>query len=99
MVAVLRKTMKIKDGFILRKIAGNYIVVGVGEAAAGFNAMISVNETGAFLWEKLSGEGATKEELLEALRTEYEVDEETAKKDITEFLKKLHGGNLLILED
>ncbi len=90
--------MRIKDGFILRKIAGNYIVVGVGEAAAGFNSMINVNETGAFLWERLSG-GATKEELLEALRSEYDVGEETAKKDITEFLKTLHAGNLLILED
>lgn len=91
--------MRIKDGFILRKIAGNYIVVGVGEAAAGFNSMINVNETGAFLWEKLSGEGATKEELLEALRSEYDVDEETAKKDITEFLQTLYGGNLLIVEE
>ncbi|MBO5060206.1 MAG: PqqD family protein [Clostridia bacterium] len=90
--------MKIKDGFILRKVAGNYIVIGVGQEAVDFNGMITINETGAFLWEVLS-KGATKEEMLSALLAEYDVDEETAKKDITEFLIKLNDGKLLIVNE
>lgn len=90
--------MKIKDGFILRQVAGNYIVLAVGEEAVDFNGMITVNETGAFLWEILSA-GATKEEMLEKLMAEYDVDEETAKKDITDFLIKLNDGKLLIINE
>ena len=42
--------MKIKEGFILREVAGNYIVVAVGSAVKQFNGVITLNETGAFLW-------------------------------------------------
>lgn len=90
--------MRIKDGFILRQVAGNYIVIGVGEEAVDFNGMITVNETGAFLWGVLE-KGATKEDMLSALMAEYDVDEETAKKDITDFLIKLNDGKLLIINE
>ena len=87
--------MRIKDGFILRKVADSYIAVAVGEESVNFNAMISTNETGAFLWEKLKSD-TTEEALLSALLDEYDVDEETAKSDISEFLKKLKDGELLV---
>lgn len=87
--------MKIKDGFILRKVANRYIAVAVGEESVNFNAMVSVNETGAFLWDKLKTE-TTEDELLSALIAEYDVDEETAKADISEFLEKLRDGKLLV---
>jgi len=87
--------MKIKDGFVLRKVAGNYIAVATGEEAVNFNAMVTTNETGAFLWEKLKNE-TTEDELLKALLSEYDVDEETAKADISEFLEKLREGKLLV---
>lgn len=87
--------MRIKDGFILRKVADSFIAVAVGEESVNFNAMVTTNETGAFLWEKLK-EDTTEEELLQALLGEYDVDEETAKKDIAEFLEKLRDGKLLV---
>lgn len=86
--------MKIKDGFILRKVANTYIAVAIGEESVNFNAMVTTNETGAFLWEKLKTE-TTEAELVKALTAEYEVDEETAKADISEFLGKLKDGKLL----
>ena len=64
--------MKIEKEYILREIAGDYIIVPVGAAALEFNGMITVIETGAFLWEKLR-EGTTREELLHAMLEEYEV--------------------------
>lgn len=86
--------LKIKNGFMLRQVAGSYIVIGIGAEAVDFNGMVSINETGAFLW-KILEKGADKEDLLAALMQEYDVDEESAKKDITEFLQKLYDGKLL----
>ena len=86
--------MKIEKEYILREIAGDYIVVPVGAAALEFNGMITVNETGAFLWEKLR-EGTTKEELLHAMLEEYEVSEKEAEADIQEFLQMLQKNKIL----
>ncbi len=59
-----------------------------------FNGMMNLNETGAFLWEKLEND-TTKEDLLKAMLDEYEVTEDIAKKDIDNFITKLKDGNLL----
>lgn len=86
--------MKIKEGFILREVAGNYIVVAVGSAVKQFNGVITLNETGSFLWKKLQ-EGCEKEDLVNALLSEYEVSEEVALSDVTTFIEKLNGAGLL----
>lgn len=86
--------MKIKDGYVLRQVAGNSIVIAIGEEAINFNGIITINGAGAFLWNKLS-EGADEAQLLSAMLGEYDIDEETAKKDIAEFLQKLKDANLI----
>ena len=70
--------MQIKDGYLLREVAGNIIVVPVGEASMDFNGMINLNESGAFLW-KLLEKGADAKTLLNELVCEYDVSEEQAK--------------------
>ncbi len=87
--------MKIKEGFILREIAGSYIVVAVGDAVKSFNGVISLNQTGAFLWKALA-DGGDENTLLKALLDEYDVEEELAKRDIALFLAKLKSANLLV---
>lgn len=84
--------MKIKEGYILREVAGNYVVVPLGKAALDFNGMITLNEMGAFLWKRLE-QGTTKEELLEAVLSEYEVTEERALAGIDSFLEKVKEGH------
>ncbi len=86
--------IKIKDGFVLRKVADNYLVVAVGGAVKDFNGIINLNETGAFLWEILT-KGATEEETVKKLTEEYDVTEETAKADVAKFIEKLKSANLL----
>ncbi len=86
--------MKIKDGFLLREVAGNIIVVPVGDAALNFDGMINLNETGAFLWKKLQSD-VDQYYLLDELMKEYDVDEETAKKDIADFVNKMYGAGIL----
>ena len=84
--------MKIKENFILRKIAGDDVVVPIGENIADFNGAITLNETAALLWKEL-GTGSTREELKASLCKEYDVPEEKAYKDIDKFVNilKEHG--------
>ncbi len=86
--------MKIKDGLILRQIADTYIVVAIGEQAKKANVMITLNETGGFLWQKLS-EGSNEEELLRAILNTYDIDEATAKADVEDFVKKVKDSGLV----
>ncbi len=64
--------MKIKDDFILRKVADSYVVVPVGSMTLNFNGIINLNETGAFLFGVLQ-KGAKEKELLEKMMDEYYV--------------------------
>lgn len=85
--------MKIKDGFILRCVAGSYIVVAYGQRAVDFNGMVTLNETGAFLWEKFS-QGMDRGEAVGALLEAYDVDRETAERDVDAFIKKLEDAEI-----
>jgi hypothetical protein len=86
--------MKIKDGFILREIAGSYIVVPIGERVVDFNGIITLSETGAFLWKHIQT-GNNEEDLITALLDEYEIDTATACADVTEFLNSMKSGGLM----
>ena len=85
--------MKLKDGFILRSVAGQSVVLPTG-GDLDLNMMITLNETGAFLWEHLEAE-TTEENLLVALLAEYDVDEQTAKNAVSAFVKKLNDNGFL----
>ena len=87
--------MKIKQGFILREVSGNYIVVAVGEGTKTFNGMIQLNDTGAFLW-KLLEKGATQEQMIEQMASEYAVEKQVAEQDVKEFIESLKEANLLV---
>jgi len=80
--------MKIVEGFKLRKLGREYIVVGEGLQQVNFNKMISLNETAAYLWEEIQGKEFTKEDLVKLLLDKYEVDEATASKDVEALVGK-----------
>lgn len=86
--------MKLKDGFILKNVAGNYIIVPVSGELVDLNAMITITQTGAFLWNILE-KGATKDELIEAMTKEYDIDRETASSDIDTFINQLKSNKML----
>ena len=85
--------MKLKDGFLMRTVAGKTVVLPCDEALD-LNMMITLNDTGAFLWEKLQEE-TTQEALVAALLGEYDVDEETAKASVAAFVEKLNANGFL----
>ncbi len=86
--------MKIKNGFVVRSIAGESVVVALGEASKSFNGIIKLNETGRILWDALEV-GCDEAALLSAILSEYDIDEETAKADIRRFISTLEGAGIL----
>lgn len=84
--------MKIKDSFVLRNIAGINTVIST-DISSGFDGMITLNETGVFMWNILK-DGTTLEELIDALIREYDIDKETATKDTSDFVDKLSSINV-----
>ena len=87
--------MKVKEGFLVKKILDDYIVVPTGDTIIDFAVAVSLNESGAFLWEELSAD-KTEEDLVKALLSEFEgVDEATAKADVAEFISMLSKNGFL----
>lgn len=72
--------MKIKNGFVLREVAGKAVVIAVGEASKSFHGMINLNGTGRDIWQGIS-DGKSVEEIATKLTKDYEVDFEKAKQD------------------
>ena len=86
--------MKIKEGFLLRQVAGQTVVLPTG-GDLDLNMMITLNDTGAFLWEKLQND-CTEADLVAALLADYDVDESTARECVESFVKKLSDHDFLV---
>ena len=86
--------MKVENGFVLREIAGDYIIIPTGKNALKFNGLITVNEVGVALWNMLQ-QDVTMDELVQGILEEYDVDEAVVREDITEFLEELKKHQIL----
>ena len=84
--------MKIKEGYLLKEVAGNHVVIPVGNVS--FNGMLNLNETGVLIWKKLEN-GCEESDLVAAFLAEYDVTEERAKEDISIFVEKLRKAGFL----
>ena len=86
--------MKIKDGFVLKEIAGTIVVVPVGNQLVDFSSMITFNSVSELIWRTLE-KGASAEDCVNAVLDEYDADSETVKADVAEFIALLKTHNLL----
>ena len=86
--------MKIKSGFIVRELAGEYVVVALGEASKIFNGIIKLNDTGKFIWDGLTI-GKEKEAILLDMLKEYDVERAQLEADYDRFVETLKGANIL----
>ena len=73
--------MRLKEGFTLRTICGEHVVIGEGLAQVNFNKMLSLNATAAYLWEQVQGKDFTVEDLVTLLTDKYEVSAGQARQD------------------
>lgn len=86
--------MRIAPDFILREIAGESIVIPVGEAARHLSGLIALNESGRFLFDLLQTD-RSEQELVEAMLDAYDVDPATAAADVAEFIALLQEQRML----
>lgn len=87
--------MKIKNGFILRDVGNKTFVVAVGELSKTFNGMITLNETGKYIWQLLGNE-ITEEEIVAKIMEKYtDASMELVKKDVCDFIQKLKKDGVL----
>lgn len=86
--------MKIKDGFVTRKIGDKILAVAVGERSREFNGMITINETAQFIWKCLEKE-TTIQQVVEEVMKQYSIDEQTAKQAVEGFIAELKHNELL----
>lgn len=80
--------MRIKNGFVLREVAGQNMVIATGEASKDFHGMIKLNNTGKDIWQGLQ-KGLSECEIAQSLQEKYQIDGEKALEDTKEFIKKM----------
>ena len=80
--------MKINEGFELRQVGDEYVLITVGDATEIFNGMVKLNPTGAYIWNRIK-EGMDTEQLTDAVAAEYDIERDVAKRDIDSFLDSL----------
>lgn len=86
--------MKIKNGLSLYEVAGSYVVVPTEDETLDFNGMVTLNETGAFLWKLLEQE-CGREQLVQALLDEYDVSQEQAQRSVDRFVAEIEGNGFV----
>ena len=85
--------MKIKKGFVVREIAGKSVVIALGEASKSFKGMIELNGVARVIWDMLADEKESSE-IVDRIVSEYDVDRETATRDVDSFIEGLKGANI-----
>ena len=90
----IMNVMRINNGYLLRNLADEWVVIPIGSATLDFSGLIRVNDAGAFLWRILE-HGSERALLIDALLNEYDIDQMTAEKDLDDFLDTLKSHGIL----
>lgn len=80
--------MKIKEGFRLRDVCGEKVIIAEGLENLDFSKLINLNESAAYLWESLCDKDFTAETMAELLCAEYEVEPAAALDDSRKLLEE-----------
>lgn len=73
--------LKIKEGFVLRRVMGNNVIIAVGAASRDFHGMVQLNESAADIWNFIS-EGKSRDEIVDAMMQKYEADRDVIEADV-----------------
>ena len=87
--------MRIKEGFELRKVCNENVIISHGVSNINFTKVISLNSSAAFLWNKFVGKDFSLDDMVAAMLSEYEVDEATARMDCMELVDQWAKGELI----
>lgn len=87
--------MTIKEGFVIKEIADQYVVIALGDASKIFSGIIRLNESGKLIWEMIV-DGKTRDEIIDAIIAKYDdADRQTVENDFDKFVATLEGANIL----
>lgn len=86
--------MKRVTDFIKRDIAGEIVLVPTGETAQRFNGMVTLTETGDFIWEHIE-EAKDLDDLVGMILDEYDIDKKTASEDAIAFVMQLLKAGMI----
>ena len=87
--------MKIKSGFVLEKVGDSYLACATGKLAREFKGLVRLNETGAFLWEKLTECDKSEEDLVADILSEYDAAADVAERDVKVFVENLRSAGII----
>lgn len=87
--------MRLKENIAIRKIGDEYIMVSENGSTLDYTRVISLNDSAAFLINKVNGNTFTKEDLMNFLIEKYEISKQTAETDVQKLLDKLLKEELL----
>jgi len=86
--------MKLDEGFLIRNIAGEDVLVPIGSRVIDFKGLITISPVGGFIY-RLIMEGKAEDEIIDAILEEYDIDRQTVENDVTEFLTSLREQGIL----
>lgn len=87
-----------KPGFVVRKVGDARMVIPTGPRMKEYQGVITINETGAFLFDLIKEE-KTNKEMMDALMAEYEIDQETAYEALSAFVHQCNAAGLLVVDE
>jgi hypothetical protein len=88
--------MRIKKGFVLREVCGERVIVGEGLGAINFGKMLALNESAGWLWKQAQAMGDfTVDALADKLCEEYDIDADTARKDVADIIAEWEIVNVI----
>ncbi len=88
--------MKIKSGFVLEQVGGEYLAVAVGERAKEFSGLVRLNSTGAYFWKLMADKDISKEELVNVVMKDFSgVSLAQVSADVDNFVKNLSEGGIM----
>jgi len=86
--------MKIKEGFVLRRVLDEAIVVASGEASKNFHGMVKLNDSAADIWGWIS-EGLSESDIAAKLAEKYELDADKAEADVKAMISQMSDNGFL----
>lgn len=84
----LNKKFQQANEVVVRKVDDEYLIVPLAQNVADMDSIITMNEIGSFIWDKVNGTN-TGQDILHLILNEFEIDEETAKKDLIDFFENM----------
>ena len=89
--------MKLKDNLAMRKIGDEYIMVSESGSTLDYTRVISLNDSAAYLIQKVVGEPFSKEDLVSMIIEKYDIDKQTAETDVQKLLDKLLKAEFIVV--